>query len=67
MKMLDAKGESMNTGDNQGYNPQGSYNQPAAQYDEPSSPASYGGMNQAKPRVEQRIPEIDIDEDEIPF
>jgi single-strand DNA-binding protein len=67
MKMLDAKGESMNTGDNQGYNPQGSYNQPAAQYDEPSSPAIYGGMNQAKPRVEQRIPEIDIDEDEIPF
>ena len=67
MKMLDAKGESMNTGDNQGYNPQGSYNQPAAQYDEPSSPARYGGMNQAKPRVEQRIPEIDIDEDEIPF
>ncbi|QKF65951.1 single-stranded DNA binding protein [Arcobacter venerupis] len=67
MKMLDAKGESMNTGDNQGYNPQGSYNQPATQYDEASSPASYGGMNQAKPRVEQRIPEIDIDEDEIPF
>jgi single-strand DNA-binding protein len=67
MKMLDAKGDSMNAGDNQGYNPQGSYNQPAGQYDELSSPASYGGMNQAKPRVEQRIPEIDIDEDEIPF
>ena len=67
MKMLDSKGDSMNAGDNQGYNPQGSYNQPAGQYDEPSSPASYGGMNQAKPRVEQRIPEIDIDEDEIPF
>lgn len=67
MKMLDAKGDSMNAGDNQGYNPQGSYNQPAGQYDEPSSPANYGNMNQAKPRVEQRIPEIDIDEDEIPF
>ena len=68
MKMLDAKGESMNVGDNQGYNPQGSYNQPASnQYDEPTSQDSYGGMNQAKPRVEQRIPEIDIDEDEIPF
>jgi single-strand DNA-binding protein len=68
MKMLDAKGDSGMAGDNQGYNPQGTYNQPAnIQYDEPSSPASYGGMNQAKPRVEQRIPEIDIDEDEIPF
>jgi single-strand DNA-binding protein len=64
MKMLDSKGDSGMAGDNQGYNPQGSYNQPAnIQYDEPS----YGGMNQAKPRVEQRIPEIDIDEDEIPF
>ena len=69
MKMLDSKGDSMNAGDNQGYNPQGSYNQPAAiQYDEQTSQDSYGGMNnQAKPRVEQRIPEIDIDEDEIPF
>ena len=69
MKMLDSKGDSMNAGDNQGYNPQGSYNQPAPiQYDEQTSQDSYGGMNnQAKPRVEQRIPEIDIDEDEIPF
>ena len=68
MKMLDSKGDSMNAGDNQGYNPQGSYNQPASnQYDEQTSQDSYGGMNQAKPRVEQRIPEIDIDEDEIPF
>jgi single-strand DNA-binding protein len=64
MKMLDSKGDSGMAGDNQGYNPQGSYNQPAnIQYDEPS----YGGMNQAKQKVEQRIPEIDIDEDEIPF
>jgi single-strand DNA-binding protein len=69
MKMLDSKGDSMNAGDNQGYNPQGSYNQPAQQpqYNEPTSQGSYGGMNQAKPKVEQRIPEIDIDEDEIPF
>ena len=70
MKMLDSKSDSVNNnaGDNQGYNPQGSYNQPASnQYDEPSSQGSYGGMNQAKPKVEQRIPEIDIDEDEIPF
>lgn len=68
MKMLDSKSDSMNAGDNQGYNPQGSYNQPVSnQYNEPSSQDSYGGMNQAKPKVEQRIPEIDIDEDEIPF
>ena len=67
MKMLDSKGASEYTGENHSYSPQGSYNQPTGQYDEPSSPASYGGMNQAKPRVEQRIPEIDIDEDEIPF
>ena len=68
MKMLDSKGDSGMAGDNQGYNPQGTYNQPASnQYDEPTSQDSYGGMNQAKPRVEQRIPEIDIDEDEIPF
>ena len=68
MKMLDSKGDSGMAGENQGYNPQGTYNQPAnIQYDEPTSQDSYGGMNQAKPRVEQRIPEIDIDEDEIPF
>jgi single-strand DNA-binding protein len=68
MKMLDSKGDSSNSGDNQGYNPQGSYNQPEQpQYNESSSQGSYGGMNQAKPKVEQRIPEIDIDEDEIPF
>ena len=68
MKMLDSKGAPEMAGDNQGYSPQGSYNQPAnVQYDEPSYD-SYGGMGQsAKPKIEQRIPEIDIDEDEIPF
>ena len=56
------------SGDNQGYNPQGrSYNQPEPQYNEPASQNSYGGMNQAKPKVEQRIPEIDIDEDKYRF
>ena len=64
MKMLDSKGDSGMAGETHGYNPQGSYNQPAnIQYDEPS----YGGMNQAKQKVEHKIPEIDIDEDEIPF
>lgn len=68
MKMLDTKSDSGMAGDNQGYNPQqqGSYNQPANQYDAPSS--NYGGMNnQAKPSFEQKIPEIDIEDDEIPF
>ena len=64
MKMLDTKADSSMAGDNQGYNPQGSYNQPASQYDAPSS--NYGG-NQPKQSFEQRIPEIDIEEDEIPF
>ena len=70
MKMLDSKSDSSAAGDNQGYNLQGSYNQPApSQYDAPSSQNSYnGGSNtQAKSMPEQRIPEIDIDEDEIPF
>ncbi|MFK2823205.1 single-stranded DNA-binding protein [Arcobacter sp. YIC-80] len=77
MKMLDSKSDSMNNtaGDNQGYNPQGgSYNQPASnQYNNMNSQNSnmqnnYGGMNnQAQQMPEQKIPEIDIDEDEIPF
>ena len=81
MKMLDSKGDSMgNAGDNQGYNPQGqgSYNQPAQQnqYNNNNSgynnnaqqQNNYGGMNQGQQNnFEQKIPEIDIDEDEIPF
>lgn len=77
MKMLDSKSDSMNNnaGDNQGYNPQGgSYNQPAQQnqYNNNNSQSNtqnnYGGnMNQASKMPEQKIPEIDIDEDEIPF
>ncbi|MAD41472.1 MAG: single-stranded DNA-binding protein [Arcobacter sp.] len=74
MKMLDSKGDSMNNnaGDNQGYNPQGSYNQPAQnEYNNTSKTQNaqnnYGGNNQAAKMPEQKIPEIDIDEDEIPF
>jgi single-strand DNA-binding protein len=82
MKMLDSKSDSANAGDNQGYNPSsqggGSYNQPAQQnqYNNNSSQYNnnnnnqnnYGGMNnQAQQMPEQKIPEIDIDEDEIPF
>lgn len=70
MKMLDSKSDSNMAGDNQGYNPQGgSYNQPANQYNAPSSNNyNNGGMDQApKQNFEKKIPEIDIDEDEIPF
>ncbi|NVJ52431.1 MAG: single-stranded DNA-binding protein [Campylobacteraceae bacterium] len=76
MKMLDTKSDSQNMGqDNQvGYNnPQNSYNQPQQnQYNQPQQNAgqnSYGGMNsQAMQKApEQNIPEIDIDDDEIPF
>ncbi len=70
MKMLDSKSDSMGGG-NQSYNPQGGqYNQAPAQQNQYNNPNqnAYGGMNtghQAMP--EQKIPEIDIDEDEIPF
>lgn len=78
MKMLDTKGEAQNMSaapmsDNQGsynqnsYNPQGSqYNQPASQNNMGQN--NYGGMkNSAPQQPEHRIPEIDIDDDEIPF
>ena len=72
MKMLDSKADSQNMGnDNQsgGYNPpqsnQYNNNQNASQ---PSQQNSYGGNNQAQqPAQEHKIPEIDIDNDEIPF
>ena len=52
MKMLDSKSQS----DNQGQN----YNQePPVVYE--------NNYNQSNPNVDHRIPEIDIDEDEIPF
>jgi single-strand DNA-binding protein len=79
MKMLDSKSDSM--GQSQGgYNQQGAYNN---SYDASSNNAPYGGndnfsgsnsynnqggMNkQAQQMQEQNIPEINIDEDEIPF
>ncbi len=62
MKMLDSKSSDSSFSDNHSYGSQ------HTQYDEPTSfDNSYGGMNQQKPKVEQKIPEIDIDEDEIPF
>ncbi len=72
MKMLDSKSDSMGGG-NQAYNPQGGgYNQAPAQQSQYNNPSqnNYGGMNegqQAQAMPTQKIPEIDIDEDEIPF
>lgn len=76
MKMLDTKGESQNIAaapmdsmqgsyNQNSYNPQGSYNQQAPQNNMGQN--SYGGMNSAPQMPEHRIPEIDIDDDEIPF
>jgi len=65
MKMLDSKGDSQNMpsdNNNQvGYNQPQQNNQYAPQQGQPNS---YGGMSST--RSEQKIPEIDID-DEIPF
>ncbi len=82
MKMLDSKADSQNMGNDNaqtGYNPAG-YNQPQQQSQsqqnqynpqaqQNSQQNNYGGMNsQAQQSApEHRIPEIDIDNDEIPF
>ena len=82
MKMLDSKADSQAMGggapaDNQqSYgNQNNSYNPQANQYNNQQqapqnnmSQNNYGGTNnQAQQMPEQRIPEIDIDDDEIPF
>ena len=76
MKMLDSKADSQNLGQDNAQvghnNPSSSYNQPQQnQYNQPqqnTAQNSYGGMNQGQQKApEQNIPEIDIDDDEIPF
>ncbi len=81
MKMLDSKADSQNMGASQGqgnqnsYNNQGGgYNPQSNQYNQQQAPQNnmgqnnYGGMNnQATQPAEHKIPEIDIDDDEIPF
>ncbi|XOB61852.1 single-stranded DNA-binding protein [Campylobacterota bacterium DY0563] len=78
MKMLDTKADSQNMSDNQGsYNQQNSYNQQGSQYNNQQQVPqqnnmgqnNYGGMNNSgsQQMPEQRIPEINIDDDEIPF
>ncbi len=69
MKMLDSKSDSQQN--------QGGYNPQASQYNNQQQQApqnnnigqnSYGGMNSNAQQIpEQKIPEIDIDDDEIPF
>jgi len=58
-KFLDSKADSQNMQNGQGYNPAPQQQQP--QYNQPN-----GNMSQA-PMQEHKIPEIDIDTDEIPF
>lgn len=65
MKMLDSK----NSSDNMSNSYQGqAYNQTMQQnpYNEPSYD-SYGAGKTQRQKVEHNIPEIDIDDDEIPF
>jgi single-strand DNA-binding protein len=72
MKMLDSKADSMG-GQQGGYQQQpqqGGYDAPSNDNYGANNMNNYnqGGMNNQAPQVQdQKIPEIDIDEDEIPF
>ena len=66
MKMLDSKGAPEITSDTEDYTSQGSYNS----NHQPNSFSRNAEANhnyRATPSLNQLIPEIDIDEDEIPF
>jgi len=71
MQMLDSRGENSGMRDNSGYNNSysqpnnsGGYSNPPQQnsYSQPSAP-----QTQRTPAPQESVPEIDIDEDEIPF
>ena len=65
LKMLDRKGE--NEGYGQGA-PQGGYNEPAPGYgQQPQQPAQSAPQPQSEPKPAPELPEIDINEDDIPF
>jgi len=69
LQMLDTKGQSEQLAQGGGYNnapqAQNTYSQPAqSSYAAPSQPAPQAAPQQAAPT---NIPEIDINEDEIPF
>jgi len=67
MQMLDSRGENSGMRDNSGYN---SYSQPnSGGYSNPPQQHSYSQPStpQRTPAPQESVPEIDIDEDEIPF
>jgi single-strand DNA-binding protein len=63
MKMLDSKGDNPGGGSYGAPAQGGGYSQPAPAYEQPAAPAT----PQAQPTPTPSVPEIDIDEDEIPF
>jgi len=69
MQMLDSRGENSGMRDNSGYN--NSYSQPnnSGGYSNPPQQHSYSQPStpQRTPAPQESVPEIDIDEDEIPF
>ncbi len=76
MQMLDSRGDAQQGG-NSGYNQNQGYNAPAQQnaYEQPQQGNAYNAPQQqqqqqnrqATSMPENNLPEIDIDEDEIPF
>ena len=67
MKMLDTKSSSDGNGQQNSYQQQGGgYKQPPVQYEENPNNQNHRPNSNQHARVEQTIPEIDID-DEIPF
>ena len=67
MKMLDTKPSSDGNGQQNSYQQQGGgYKQPPVQYEENPNNQNHRPNSNQHARVEQTIPEIDID-DEIPF
>ncbi|WP_353662991.1 single-stranded DNA-binding protein [Hydrogenimonas sp. SS33] len=66
LKMLDRKGENEGMGQSASQ-PQGGYNQPAQGYQQPQGGYSQPAPQAAEPKPAPDLPEIDINEDDIPF
>ncbi len=81
LQMLDSKAESMNPNNNNGYGEQaspnnyGGHTNQSSTYGEPQQQSSYAqpqtsgqpAYEQPQQRQQPSVPEIDIDDDEIPF
>ena len=70
MKMLDSKSSNQDGQYSQNQNNQNSYKQNDAfgnDYNQNSYNNNYGGTSKPAPKYEQRVPEINIEDDEIPF